>query len=100
MKNTESVDEVPTHISVIPCTIMQSHHLDKFFFFLTKAKIAFGTGMQYGPEQSVLVSVCQNTIIRFYNVGDCYCKASLTALHLVDSTGSLSQKLVIRDDEK
>lgn len=35
----------------------------------------------------------------FYNVADCKCKASLTLLQLVDSTGSLSQKLVIVDDE-
>ena len=67
-KNTESVDECPTHVSIIPCTVVPSHRLDKF---LPTAKIAFGTGMQYGPEQSILVSICQNTIIPFYNAADC-----------------------------
>lgn len=44
--NTESVDECPTHVSIIPCPVVPSHRLDKF---LPTAKIAFGTGMQYGP---------------------------------------------------
>lgn len=62
MKNTESVDECPTDVSIIPHTVVPSHRLDKF---LPTAKIAFGTGMQYGPEQSILMSICQNTIIPF-----------------------------------
>lgn len=82
MRNTESVDECPTHVSIIPPTVVPSHRLDKL---LPTAKIASGTGMQYGPEQSILVSECQNIIIPFYNVADCYGKASLTALHLPDA---------------
>lgn len=37
---------------------------------LPTAEIACGTGMQYGPQQSILVSICQNTIFPFYNA-DC-----------------------------
>lgn len=66
VKNTESVDECD--VSIIPSTVMPSHRLDKF---LPTAKIAFGTGMQYGPEQSIPVSICQNTIFSFYNAPDC-----------------------------
>lgn len=68
MKNTESLYECATDVSITPCTVVQSHRLDKF---LPTAKIAFGTGMQYGPEQSILVSICQNTIFPFYNAADC-----------------------------
>lgn len=45
-----------------PCTGVPSHHL----VFSPAAKIAFGTGMQYGPQQSVLVSTCQNNIFLFF----------------------------------
>lgn len=68
VKNTESVDECATDVSIIPCTVMPSHRLDKF---LPTAKIAFGTGMQYGPEQSIPVSICQNTFFPFCNAPDC-----------------------------
>lgn len=68
MRNTESVDECTTDISIIPCTVVRSHRFDKF---LPTAKIAFGTGMQYGPEQSILVSMCQNITFPFYNAADC-----------------------------
>lgn len=58
----------PSHISIILGTVVQSHHLDKF---LSTAKIASGTGTQPGPEQSILVSICQNTNIPLYNVAVC-----------------------------
>lgn len=68
-ESTDSVDQCLTHVSIIPSTVVPSHRLDKF---LPTAKIAFGTGMQYGPGQSILVSICQNTIIPFYNLADCW----------------------------
>lgn len=50
------------------CSVVPSHHLDGGV--LPTAEIACGTGMQYGPEQSILVSICQNTIFAFSNA-DC-----------------------------
>lgn len=68
MKNSEPVYDCASNVSVIPFTVVPSHHLDGSF--LPTAEIACGTGMQYGPEQFILVSICQNTIFRFYNA-DC-----------------------------
>lgn len=61
-KSPESVDECATDVSIIP-PVLERRVITSFS---PAAKIAFGTGMQYGPQQSVLVSTCQRVKTTYF----------------------------------